>query len=131
MASDQSNLQNYLDEEDFRKVADTRRSFWTGGFKGFVVGSATGLAGHRVNVMIKRFPKFATRNHLFMAVLAGGGFGMFVGSCVGSMQKQQDLHNVLRKHKVRFTSGFLLQPERTRSFLLNSAIRLEHCVCWF
>lgn len=98
MSSDQSDLQSYLSKEEFRKVADTRRSFWTGGFQGFVAGASVGGAAYYANSIFKKFP--STRNHAFLLVLAGGGFGMFAGSYLGATKRRQDLHTVLRQHKV-------------------------------
>eukprot|EP00750_Incisomonas_marina_P001800 INCI1167.2.p1 GENE.INCI1167.2~~INCI1167.2.p1 ORF type:complete len:140 (+),score=21.28 INCI1167.2:347-766(+) len=97
MSSDQSDLQSYLSKEEFRKVADTRRSFWTGGFQGFVAGASLGGVAYYANTVFKKFP--STRNHAFLLVLAGGGFGMFAGSYLGATKRRQDLHTVLRQHK--------------------------------
>lgn len=98
MVSDTSYLRNYLEKEEFRQVADARRSFWSGGFAGFAFGSLTGLAAYRLNPFITKLP--LTRNHAFMMFLAGGGFGMFAGSYLGATRRRQDIHNVLRRHMV-------------------------------
>jgi len=75
--NDKQSLQEYLDPDSFRRVADVRRQVWTGGFKGGAFGILTGALAHRVCL---RYNKLVTRMHLIPFVAGFGAVFAFVCS---------------------------------------------------
>ena len=77
-SNDKQSLQEYLDPDSFRRVADVRRQVWTGGFKGGAFGILTGALAHRVCLRYKFFG--VKRMHLIPFVAGFGAVTAFVCS---------------------------------------------------
>lgn len=105
-----------LSKENYKAMADVRRSLWTEGFKGMGYGAIIGFAIHsgakamqswsmkRANVAsgstdatarhyLFRGLKF-TKNTAFLSVMAGGAFGAFLLSSTAGKNEVHNLHPV-------------------------------------
>ena len=80
MSDDNNNqsLQEYLDPDSFRRVADVRRQVWTGGFKGGAFGILMGAISHRICFRYKLFG--VNQKHLIPFIAGFGAVSAFVCS---------------------------------------------------
>ena len=73
---------NDLGREDFRRVADARRTIWTHSFVGIAAGAAIGAIAFYAVVGSGRGAALR-RKHLWLSTLAGTAVGGYAGATIG------------------------------------------------
>mmetsp|Transcript_52130 Transcript_52130/g.156475 ORF Transcript_52130/g.156475 Transcript_52130/m.156475 type:complete len:230 (-) Transcript_52130:207-896(-) len=98
-----------LSQENIRTIADVRRSIWTSGFQGIVLGSAGGYFLHSLARFVhNRLPDTSklkitapgaipirfTRNTAWLSVMAGGALGSFAMATAAGKNRVHNLHDI-------------------------------------
>ena len=72
---------DYLGADDQRRVADVRRSVWTGGFQGLAFGLCFGSAGFLLGSRLGALPQPARApKYWLLATMGLGALGSYVGA---------------------------------------------------
>lgn len=92
------NLQDYLEPDDFKRVADVRRSVWSGGFGGMMMGSLLGAGGYYFCKYRKLFG--VNRKHFIPFVAGSAAIVGFVGSFAYGVTAMDhfDVPRIMKRH---------------------------------
>ena len=89
---------DYLGADDQRRVADVRRSVWTGGFQGLAFGLCFGSAGFLLGSRLGALPQPARApKYWLLATMGLGALGSYVGALSAGRNSVQQIGDILEK----------------------------------
>eukprot|EP00499_Haloplacidia_sp_CaronLabIsolate_P008560 CAMPEP_0196773250 /NCGR_PEP_ID=MMETSP1104-20130614/2660_1 /TAXON_ID=33652 /ORGANISM="Cafeteria sp., Strain Caron Lab Isolate" /LENGTH=142 /DNA_ID=CAMNT_0042143395 /DNA_START=35 /DNA_END=463 /DNA_ORIENTATION=- len=114
---------DYVNDEDFRNIADCRRATWNGGFSGLGIGALSGAGAYFGLRAMKSYipPKYRVQaKHGMLFTIGSACFGAFVGSLTSAKNHSHLLEPVLKK--ARGDEAYSHYEKLQRRFHLKSDI---------